>query len=98
MASKRKFYRTIIQVEVLSETPYNETDLEQVAYDINQGEQSGKVSIISSDEMDGKTAATKLKEQGSDPDFFMLDIHGNDIHDDEDEDEDDEYKIRKMKD
>lgn len=100
MASQRTFYRTILQVEVLSETPYNETDLEQVAYDIRDGNQSGKVSILSAnEEMNGRTAAIMLKEQVSDPEFFQLDAHGNDLIDDDDEEEkEDDHRIRKMRD
>ena len=97
--SKRKFYRTVIQIEVLSEEPYSETDLNQVADDITNGHQSGKVDIIvDSEEMDGKTAANKLKEQGSDPEFFCLDDHGHDTEDVFDEnEEDDEGEIHKLK-
>jgi hypothetical protein len=100
MASKRTFYRTVIQLVVLSETPYNETDINQIAHDITEGDQSGRATITSAnEEMNGKVAAVLLKEQGSSPEFFMLDDHGNDIHDDEDEEEDDNYhNVRKMKD
>jgi hypothetical protein len=101
MASKRKFYRTVIQVVVLSETPYSKTDLAQIAEDCDEGNQVGTTTIISdSEEMDAKTTVVLLKEAGSEPGFFALDVHGNDDDDeeDDDEDEDDGIAVRKMKD
>jgi hypothetical protein len=98
--SKRKFYRTVIQIEVLSEEPYSSTDLEKINLDITEGAQSGEVTIIfDSEEMNGKTCAEKLQAQGSDPDFFSLNIHGHDTEELEEElDEDDETdSIRKLK-
>jgi hypothetical protein len=98
MTSKRTFYRTVLKVEILSETPYNETSLEQVAYDINEGDQVGKITTeISSEELNGKEAAAALSDAGSEPEFFMLDKNGNDVFDEEDEDDDDDDGIRKMR-
>lgn len=103
-ASKRKFYKTIIQIEVLSETPYSSTDLEKINEDITNGAQSGHIEVIvDSEVLDSKTCVKSLKAQGSDPEFFCLDIHGNDTEDyfDEDSDKDDDYlndgKIKKLK-
>lgn len=101
MNSQRTFYRTILQVEILSETPYNETSLSQVAEDITEGAQVGRVTITTAnEELDGKTAASELTKVGSEPAFFLLDKHGNDIPDEEEEDyeDDDDHKVRKMKD
>ena len=101
MMSPRKFYRTVLTVEILSETPYNETDLAQVAVDIDEGEQVGKVSVSSSnEEMTGKVCAVLLKDAGSDPSFFMLDNNGNDVFDDEESNDfgDEDNKIKKMRD
>lgn len=77
----RKFHKTIITIEVLSEEPYDQTDLNEVAYDITEGHHSGVVKITSKEEMTGKQAADELKKQGSDTEFFMLDENGNDIED-----------------
>lgn len=78
MASERKFYRTKIVVEVLSEELYRNEDINVIAYDITHGDCSGIVNCVESKEIDGKTAATLLIEQGSDPEFFQLDDEGND--------------------
>ena len=99
MASKRTFYRTVLQVVVLSETPYNETSLEQVAEDITEGNQVGSVSITSeNEEMNGKTAVVFLKEAGSDPSFFQLTKDGDDLIEDEEDDEEGYSSPRKMRD
>jgi hypothetical protein len=74
----RKFYRTIIKVEVLSETPYEYDDLDDVCYDIMDGDCSGMVTLESSEEVDGPTMAKLLKKQFTEPEFFNLDENGND--------------------
>lgn len=76
-----KYYRTIIQVEVLSEdSPLTNVDsLHDVASAIDEGDCSGKVKITKVEELTGKQAAKALKAQGSDPEFFMLDDDGNPI-------------------
>jgi hypothetical protein len=99
MASKRTFYRTVLQVVVLSETPYNETSLSQIAEDITEGSQVGRVTITSeNEEMNAKTAVVLLKEAGSEAEFFQLTNNGDDLIEDEDDDEEEDYKVRKMKD
>jgi hypothetical protein len=81
MSSKRKFYRTVIQVEILSETPYPDgINLEQIHHDITEGDSSGKIStIVDNQILSGEQTAILLKDQGSDPSFFQLDNEGNDI-------------------
>lgn len=99
--SKRKFYRSVIKIEILSEEPYSSTDLEKIQYDITDGHQSGLVSLeIDSEEMDGKTCAIKLQEQGTDTEFFCLDEHGQDTEDALDslsEDDEENTEIRKLR-
>ena len=66
------FYRTVIQVEVLSRDPLPRCGLEHIAYLIDEGDCSGTVQTISEDEVDGLTMARLLHEQGSDPEFLGL--------------------------
>jgi hypothetical protein len=82
VASKRKFYRTLVTVEVLSEEPYYPETLEQVAHDICEGDCSGDWTHEKSIEVDGLSMAKLLIAQGSDAGFFRLDDKGNDIDDD----------------
>ena len=79
----RTFYKTVIQVEVLSEDPGVENlELEEVAHQIVHGDCSGSIKVVSSDEIDGAAAAKALSAQGSDPEFFSLDEDGHDSHED----------------
>jgi hypothetical protein len=82
MISKRKFYKTIITIEVLSEEPYNPDSVQEIDYDITDGDCSGKFDVVESIEVDAPTMAALLKSQGSDPEFFQLDDEGNDLEDD----------------
>jgi len=77
MAIKRKFYKTTIKVEVLSELPLpSNPNLAGIAYAIIDGDCSGTVTTESVEELDGPAAAKALMEQGSDPSFFMLTENG----------------------
>lgn len=77
--SNRKFYRTVISVEVLSEEPYSPESLESIAHDIIEGDCSGRWNVVSSKEVDGAEMAQLLYEQASEPAFFQLDDDGNDL-------------------
>lgn len=87
MASKRRFYRTVVSVEILSEEPYLEPseadDLATISYDIGMGDCSGRVVWGESQEVDGPTMARLLQEQASDPEFFGLDENGEDLDSDD---------------
>ena len=76
----RKFYKTLITVEVLSEDPIPVgMTLEQIAHEAIHGDYS--MNIIGNDEVElnGKQAADHLYDQGSDPVFFRIDGDGNDV-------------------
>lgn len=77
--SKRKFYRTVYTVEVLSEDPPSEgVELDTIASQIVDGGWSGKVTRQVPVEVDALTMAGLLQNQGSDPSFFWLTEHGED--------------------
>jgi hypothetical protein len=78
--TKRKFYRTVFTVEVLSEEEPETVDLETLAYQIGDGGWSGVVEKGESEKLDGLQTARALEEQGSDPCFFRLDENGNDAN------------------
>lgn len=80
MPSKREFYVTRFEVEVLSEEPYLESDLAQIDKDITDGDCSGRVYNKGSERVDGPTMAKLLLAQRSDPDFFNLTETGEDTH------------------
>ena len=81
MAEGRKFYRTLIIVEVLSDEPYEAGCLDTIAYDITEGDVSGNWEVASSDEVDRRKFVSLVKAQHCDPGFFGLDDEGNDLED-----------------
>lgn len=81
MASKRRFYRTLIVYEVLSEEPLGSVSLEQIANETREGDMSGQFKPSDELEVDGLTMAKLLQAQGSDPAFFQLTADGEDTED-----------------
>lgn len=79
MSNKRKFYKTVVTVEVLSEEPLECDDLGDVNYAITQGDCSGTMNMGGSRKISAKTMAKELLKQGSAPEFFGLDEKGNDL-------------------
>ena len=86
----KKFYRTVFQVEVLSEEKFDEDgslNLTDIEDEITHGHCSGRVTkIIDNEVKTGIEMATLLKEQGSDTEFFNLDENGVDLDGDDEED------------
>ena len=77
----RKFFRTLISVEVLSEDApiSDETSLEEISYLISEGDCSGALEIVGRESLSGSEAAQALISQGSDPEFFRLDRDGREL-------------------
>lgn len=78
MPSKRKFYRTIFKIEVLSEEPVGNPSLQKIAYQIENGDWSGLCEIDEVNTVDGPEMAKLLEAQQSDPSFFRLTEDGED--------------------
>jgi hypothetical protein len=80
MASKRRFYRTVVRIEILSEEPYHGNTLSAINYDIKEEGCSGLLShVVRNEEHDGPSIARLLMAQGSGPEFFRLTATGEDI-------------------
>jgi len=81
--AKKKIYRSIISVEILSEDLVDDsflTDLSSVNYEITSGDCSGEVKIQSINEVvTGEDAVKAVQAQGSSMDFFRMDEEGNEI-------------------
>jgi hypothetical protein len=73
----KKFYRTVIEIEVLSEEPVSFSELDEIHYAITQGHCSGDWIVNSQSEVTPKHMAQLLIAQGSDPEFLGLDEDGN---------------------
>lgn len=54
-------------MEILHEGPFEVSDLDQVHYAITNGDCSGKVSVVSVEELGSKQMAEECKNRGSDP-------------------------------
>jgi hypothetical protein len=80
MASKRKFYKTVVQVTILSDEKVSpDIDLYSIHHQITDGGWSGEVEIVKSKKIDGKAMAKELMNQNSDPEYCRLDKNGNDL-------------------
>ena len=80
--STRRFYRQLIEVEVLSEdAPVKWDSLEDIAYAITEGGHSGRVTETRSEQVTGPVMAKLLDSQGSAPEFFRLTEDGEDTED-----------------
>lgn len=78
--SKRKFYRTVIKVEILSEEKYPDgSSLEGIAYDIGDGDCVGRISTtVDNQPVPPDKMVKLLNEFGSEPGFFQLNPDGSD--------------------
>ena len=77
---KKTIYRTVIEVEVLSENPIGEADMETIVTQTMDGDWSGKnVTKIQDQKLTGKKAVKAIENQGSDTEFFNMDENGNEI-------------------
>lgn len=82
MAIKKKLFRKVIQVEILSEEELPEgMTLEQIQYEINEGDCSGQIITKKQEVVTGRKAAKMVMAQGSDPTFFQMNEFGNEIQD-----------------
>ena len=81
---EKKLYRTVIQLEVLSEEPLTDDfchDLQGINYEITQGEMSGLVStILLNEEKLGLEAVKECNNHGTSTDFFMMDENGEELN------------------
>lgn len=78
---RKKFYRSIIQVEVLSDRPLPKTIyLKDLEYEISEGDMVGKVTTSElNKQVSGKVMVKLLEDAGSSNDFFGLDEEGTQI-------------------
>jgi len=83
LPEEHKYFRTVFQIEVLSEgTPIEEDmDVYAIAMAIGDGDCSGKTSVVLTQGLSAKEAAAALESQGSDAGFFQgLDLIDEEPH------------------
>lgn len=78
------FHKIIIKIEMLcpdddAAEAIDRMSLEQIGHCIMDGDCSGVTEVLSDEKLTGKEAADALIEQGSDPEFFMIDEDGKEI-------------------
>ena len=78
MITKRKFYKTIVSFEIISEDAIDTISLEEIAYETTEGRWSGRFLDTTQQELDGLQTAKALEAQGSDPEFLGLTSAGED--------------------
>lgn len=81
--AKKKIYRTLITVVVLSEEEIPENmDLQSIIDECDTGAYlKGRISFSKPKELVGKTAVIEIEKAGSDAGFFNMDAQGNDLYD-----------------
>ena len=65
-------YKTIIQVEVLSDVPFEWDTLKSVDYAINEGGCSGLVEEIGTERLNRAQAIKECEKHDTDPGFFLI--------------------------
>lgn len=77
----KKIYRTIFRYEVLTDEPIEQLSLSDISYMCTEGHASGVflTNEKTNEELTGKDAVKVIREQGTDPEFFMMDEDGKDI-------------------
>lgn len=74
---KKKLYKTVIQVEILSEEPYKGEELDTIHNDITFGHCSGIARDVSrNQELEGRAAAEEVKRHGTTLEFFQMNEAG----------------------
>ena len=81
--AKKKIYRTVIQMTVLSEEPLPEgMSFEEIDANCSDGDFCGKTDFLKVNEvLEGREAAIAVEDTGSDPEFFQMDKDGNELED-----------------
>lgn len=78
--AKKKLYKNVVLVEVLSDEPVDISglSLSQIDYEITEGMWSGRSEVkVANKELKGVRAVAAVLKQGSSPDFFSMDEQGN---------------------
>ena len=80
MSSNKKYYRTVFKIEVLSDEPIEDgIGLEEIAYELSEGQWSGMFLDEEVEECDEKRITELLENQGSDASFLIEEIWNENI-------------------
>ncbi len=70
--SEKKFFKSQVVIEILSEEDIGDPSLEKILYQITEGDWSGVYSVKKVEPLNAEQMRVALIGQGSDPDFFSL--------------------------
>ena len=77
---KKKIFRTIIKLVVLSEEPIDENlDIQDIMNECDEGAYIGTTNIGTPTTLIGKTAVIEIEKAGSDAGFFNMSTDGNEL-------------------
>ena len=78
---EKKIYKSVLKIEILSEEPIEDGySLNDISYQITDGDWSGDTDRENRNiELQGKEAAEACINQGTSPEFFMMDDEGNEM-------------------
>jgi len=81
--AKKKIYKTVYTLEVLSDDPMEENvPMYDIVFRMNCGELSGIVKEEARNiPLEGKSAVREMEKHETSPEFFMMDKNGNEIED-----------------
>jgi len=72
-AADTNYFRTVLRVEILTDSFWNSDDLAEVAYAITDGDASGVVTNVINSKVSRSKMIELLQDQGSDPSFLVSD-------------------------
>lgn len=75
----RRFYRTVFEVEVLSDEPLRSQDFAYTWRECQEGKCSAGIKVVERTTHNGPMAAVILKQHGSFPESFGLTPDGADL-------------------
>lgn len=87
---KKKIYRTVVSLVVLSEEEIDENmDMQSIMDECDSGAYiGGGIKFSKPRQLTGKTAVIEIEKAGSQAEFFQMDSQGNDLEEEEDETKD----------
>jgi len=85
MAKKKTIYKTVVSITVLSDEPLDGASLDDIAYQIEDGDWVGYNLIHKEKPIKGSAAIQAISDSGSDPAFFFMDQDGYPLEGYEDE-------------
>ncbi len=79
MKKTKSLYHTQVTIDILSEEPISDIDMNTLTYQLTYGDWSGKINQSKTNQVDGEEAVKMCLEHGTDPEFFQMDKSGFEI-------------------